>query len=135
MTHALDLAKTFVSLGTDGRTLPMDVTERFWPDLEAGRIGAGPGRLLSLFEFDTSWDVWERHPNGDEIVLLLDGEVDVVLERAGARHETVRLASSGAYVLIERGTWHTARTDRRTRMLFVTDGEGTQHRPVSSVED
>jgi len=90
MTHALDLAKTFVSLGTDGRTLPMDVTERFWPDLEAGRIGAGPGRLLSLFEFDTSWDVWERHPNGDEIVLLLDGEVEIQIARQLAARDRWR---------------------------------------------
>jgi mannose-6-phosphate isomerase-like protein (cupin superfamily) len=130
MSIVFDLAQTFVSLGADGRTVPMEVNERFWSDLEAGQIGAGPGRLLSLFAFDASWDVWEMHPHGDEIVLLLEGAAEMTLERPNGELEAVRLDTAGAYVLIERGTWHTARTDRPTRMLFVTDGEGTEHRPV-----
>ncbi len=127
---SFDLARTFVSLGTDGRTLPMEVTDSFWPDLVSGKIGAGAGRLLSLFAFDEPWDQWEVHPNGDEIVLLLEGAAEMTLEGADGETETVRLATPGSFVLIERGTWHTARTAVPTRMLFVTDGEGTEHRPA-----
>ena len=40
------------------------------------------------------------------------------------------LPEPGAYVLVPRGTWHTAKTSTRCRMLFVTAGEGTEHRPA-----
>ena len=96
----------------------------------AGKLGAGPGRLLSLFAFDGPWDNWEIHPNGDEIVLLLEGAALMTLEGADGQTDTVRLDSPGSFVLIARGTWHTARTDTQARMLFITDGEGTRHRPV-----
>jgi quercetin dioxygenase-like cupin family protein len=69
------------------------------------------------------------HPNGDEIVCLLEGRVTFVLERHG-REERLELAEPGAYVLVPRGTWHTAKTSTRCRMLFITAGEGTQHRPA-----
>ena len=57
--------------------------------------------------------------------------VAFVLEREGGRHETVELSRPGSFVLVPRGTWHTARTDEPTRMLSVTDGEGTTHRPAA----
>jgi hypothetical protein len=48
---------------------------------------------------------------------------------AGGRKETVSLEQPGV-VFVPRGTGHTARPGVRTTMLFVTDGEGTQHRPA-----
>jgi hypothetical protein len=129
MGPRFDLESTFVNLGRDGSTVPLEVTESFWQDLGSGKLGAGPGRLLSLFAFEGAWEVWEVHPNGDEIVLLLEGAADMTLERAGG-NEVVRLDSPGSFVLIERGTWHTARSDGPARMLFITDGEGTDHRPA-----
>ena len=125
-----DLEKTFVSLGRDRRTVLMEVTDSFWPDLVSGKIGTGDGRLLSLFAFEKPWDSWEIHPNGDEIVLLLEGEAEMSLERKDGKTEIVRLEKPGSFVLIERGTWHTARTGVPTRMLFLTDGEGTENRPA-----
>jgi hypothetical protein len=48
--------------------------------------------------FDTDWPLWAMHPNGDEIVCL------------------------------PKGTWHTAKARAASHMLFITAGEGTQHR-------
>jgi mannose-6-phosphate isomerase-like protein (cupin superfamily) len=31
--------------------------------------------LISCHEFDEDWSSWEIHPHGDEIVILLSGEV------------------------------------------------------------
>jgi quercetin dioxygenase-like cupin family protein len=42
----------------------------------------------------------------------------------------VHLAKPGSYVLVPTNTWHTARTDVATTMLFLTPGLGTEHRPV-----
>jgi mannose-6-phosphate isomerase-like protein (cupin superfamily) len=78
----------------------------------------------------SDWPVWEMHPNGDEIVCLLSGSVTFVLEREGGE-EAVRLTRSGAYVIVPKGTWHTAKVGSAARMLFITAGEGTQHRKAA----
>ncbi len=132
MGHAYDAAKTFVHLGSDRRTVPLEVTETFWQDLTSGSLGdLGAGRLFSLFEFDAPWDSWEIHPTGDEIVCLIAGSVEMTLEpEDGGERDIVSISQPGQYVIIPRGTWHTARTDVPTRMLFITDGEGTRHRPI-----
>jgi quercetin dioxygenase-like cupin family protein len=67
------------------------------------------------------------HPNGDEIVCLLSGRVSMVLEIDG-REIVAKLAKPGDYVLVPRGTWHTARTSTNCTMVFITPGEGTQNR-------
>ena len=41
-----------------------------------------------------------------------------------------RLRDPGSYVVVPKGTWHTARTSVPTRMLFMTPGEGTENKPV-----
>jgi mannose-6-phosphate isomerase-like protein (cupin superfamily) len=133
MQLTFDLAKTFVHLGQDGSTVPLEVNETFWQDLGTGKLGVGAGRLVSLFQFDAPWDSWEVHPNGDEIVVLVSGSVEMTLERTpaeGGKTETFALEQPGAFVFVPRGTWHTARPRVPTTMLFVTDGEGTQHRPA-----
>jgi oxalate decarboxylase/phosphoglucose isomerase-like protein (cupin superfamily) len=71
--------------------------------------------------------MWEMHPNGDEVVCLLSGSATFLLEKAGGTEE-IALNKSGTYVLVPRGTWHTANTQAPCRMLFITPGEGTQHR-------
>lgn len=130
-----DWAGTFVHLDDDGTATPLGVTESFWPDLISGQLGEPGqlerGRLITLSEFDADWPMWERHPAGDELVYLLEGAVDIVLERRDGE-ETVRLDRQGAFVLVPRGVWHTARTTVATKMLFITPGAGTGHRPVKS---
>jgi quercetin dioxygenase-like cupin family protein len=38
------------------------------------------------------------------------------------------LSRPGAFVVVPRGAWHTARIAEATTMLFVTPGEGTENR-------
>jgi quercetin dioxygenase-like cupin family protein len=86
------------------------------------------GRLVSTFTFKESWDMWEMHPHGSEVVLCLAGEMTLHQERPdGARHSVV--LSSGEYAINERGTWHTADVTGQATALFITAGVGTQHRP------
>jgi len=119
-----------VHLAHDGRAVPLDVTETFWTDLASGRFGdLGPGRLASCFAFERDWDSWEVHPAGDELVLLVSGAMDFVLEGAEG-HETIALRGPGAACIVPRGTWHTARVLEPSTALFVTAGEGTEHRPA-----
>jgi oxalate decarboxylase/phosphoglucose isomerase-like protein (cupin superfamily) len=67
------------------------------------------------------------HPAGDEVVVLLSGAAEMVLDRGDGK-ETVSLRQPGSFVIVPKGTWHTARIAEPTSMLFVTPGEGTQNK-------
>jgi oxalate decarboxylase/phosphoglucose isomerase-like protein (cupin superfamily) len=68
------------------------------------------------------------HPNGEEVICLLSGEVEFVLE-LDEGPLNVALRTPGDYCIVPRGIWHTGRTNTAARMLYVTPGEGTEHRP------
>jgi mannose-6-phosphate isomerase-like protein (cupin superfamily) len=110
---------------------PLPVDARFWPRLMAGALGDFHNEyLVTCHRHEADWPTWERHPAGDEVVALLDGAVTLVLETpAGRRHSPLRVP--GDFVRAPRGTWHTARVPAPATLLFITAGEGTQHRPVA----
>jgi uncharacterized cupin superfamily protein len=103
----------------------------FWQDLAAGKHGdfAGGRRLVSSFQFDCDWSSWEMHPAGEELVCLLSGEADFVL-LLDDKEQVIRLNKAGSYLIVPRGTWHTARVRQTCAMLFITPGEDTAHRPA-----
>ena len=51
-----------------------------------------------------------------------------IRERGNFRE--IALDRAGAFVIVPKGTWHTARADGHCEMLFITAGEGTRHRPA-----
>ena len=89
------------------------------------------GRLVSMFTFDRSWDSWEMHPNGSEIVLCTAGCITLHQEHVDGSRETVRL-TPGEYAINPPGTWHTADVSGQATAVFVTAGVGTQNRPRAS---
>lgn len=121
--------KTYAHLGEAGEAVAIELTDSFWPDLISGKLDLGPGRLVSLYEFDSDWDSWEAHPNGDEIVCLIAGAMTMQLEGEGGV-ETVSLSEPGEFLIVPRGVWHTAQVPDSCRALFITAGDGTQHRPA-----
>jgi len=89
----------------------------------------GPdARLVSLHTFTTSWDSWEMHPSGNEVVLCIAGSMTLHQEQAGGQTGTVTLGP-GQYAINQPGTWHTADVEDTAMALFITAGVGTQHRP------
>lgn len=119
----------YVHLATDGSATALAGGDAFWqlPEAEAARYGEG--WLVAEFEFMADWPSWEMHPEGDEFVYLLSGEVELILELPGGLSR-VPLRGSGA-VVVPRGVWHTARVIAApSRMLHVTRGAGTQLRPA-----
>ncbi len=68
---------------------------------------------------------WERHPAGDELLHVLEGEADVVtLTDGGPVRSTVR---AGSIFICPRGLWHQVLPRSPLSMLFATPGEGTEH--------
>jgi quercetin dioxygenase-like cupin family protein len=84
--------------------------------------------MVMQFEFAEDWSTWERHPAGEELVVLISGKAELILEQDGGEEHATTLARPGEFVLVPRGVWHTARVQERCAMLFVTPGEGTENR-------
>ena len=61
---------------------------------------------------------WERHPNGDEIVLALEGTTTVVLLVDGAE-QRVRL-DGGDLVVVPKGVWHRFDSSASLKVMSVT---------------
>ena len=86
------------------------------------------GRLVSLYRFDESWAMWECHPLGEEVVACIEGSMTLHQEMADGTKASVTLGP-GDYAINPAGAWHTADIDGSALALFITAGEGTEHRP------
>ena len=86
------------------------------------------GRLVSMHTFKESWPSWEMHPNGDELVLCVAGNLTLHQEHADGTTATVTL-KPGEYIINPPGTWHTADVDDEATGVFITAGVGTEIRP------
>lgn len=86
------------------------------------------GRLVSMYTFTKSWDSWEMHPAGDEVVLCIEGSMTLRQEHADGSTALVTILA-GEYAINPPGTWHTADVDGVAKAVFITPGLGTQHRP------
>lgn len=122
------LDSTFVVVQPDLSAVPVAVTPTLWQELDQRFDGFRGRVLVSCFSFDSDWDTWEMHPAGDEIVCLLSGRVTFEFEGRG---HVAELTEPGSYVIVPKGTWHTAHTRVPTKMLFVTPGEGTQNKAIA----
>lgn len=83
-------------------------------------------RMVSMYSFTESWDVWEMHPNGSEVVLCVAGSIELVQEIDGV--EVATSLTAGEYAINTPGTWHTANVTEPVTALFITAGLGTEHR-------
>jgi quercetin dioxygenase-like cupin family protein len=80
-------------------------------------IGRLEDRLLGVMRF-AGTTPWERHPDGDELLHVLDGEVDVtVLTEDGPVHVAM---PAGALFVCPRGLWHRQTPTTAATVLFAT---------------
>lgn len=122
-----DLETTYLGLGGDGEVTRLPVGPGFWEGLDANP-NLRP-TLVSLSGGDGDWTSWEMHPEGEEVLILLEGRLTLLVELAGVerRHDL----APGATFIVPRGAWHRAVDQRGVKMLFITYGPGTTHRPVT----
>ncbi len=109
-------------LSVDGRELSDD----FYAALDRDYAGFAGHVLIAAHSFEKDWPTWEKHPAGDEIVVLLSGSAELVL-REDDGDRAVTLVEAGSFVLVPRDTWHTAHIAESAQMLFITPGEGTEN--------
>ena len=133
----IDLSKNYLLLEPDGASVLLPGGGEFWGQLMSGNptdpgirqlAGSEKGRLLSLILMGKDWTNWEMHPAGDEILFMLEGKATFVLEFPGGMKEVA--LSAGRLLVIPKGVWHTAKVSEPARLLGITAGLGTQHRPA-----
>ena len=97
------------------RDLP-ELTMRFLAPLNRCTIG------VSSFSTESHW---ERHPAGDELLYLLEGEVDITtLTEDGPVYANAR---AGSLFICPQGRWHRLSPRSPVSLLFATPGDGTEH--------
>lgn len=128
MSEALNLSRTHLLLREDGGAERIDLDENFWPDVMAGRRRLD-GRLIGAARLARDIDHWEMHPEGDEVLLRLSGAFGIVLEQ-GDRRRVVELSAEAPACVVPQGAWHTILVREPGELLFMTAGEGTEHRPA-----
>jgi mannose-6-phosphate isomerase-like protein (cupin superfamily) len=79
-----------------------------------------------------AWENWEMHPEGDEIVYVLNGKARMIFDLGDEIEQSVDV-QGGSAVIVPKGIWHTANIKIVTRMLHITMGKGTVHRPRKKV--
>ncbi|MFY0665082.1 MAG: cupin domain-containing protein [Natronospirillum sp.] len=126
MSEAFNLTDVFAVLKPDLSVETVNVSPTIYEELDEKFDQFRSHVLVAQYAFTEDWPTWERHPAGDEIVVLLSGKADMML-RVDGKDERVSLNQPGSYVVVPAGVWHTARVAEKTRMLFVTPGEGTEN--------
>jgi len=128
--NGFPLDRSFVHLGLGSVAIPLpdftwdeecleEYTRRFASD-------GDDGRLVCITAQDQTWTDWERHPTGDEVVVLLSGRLDVVQELpSGANKVQLR---PGQATINPKGVWHTSDVHEAGLALFITPGAGTEHK-------
>jgi mannose-6-phosphate isomerase-like protein (cupin superfamily) len=72
----------------------------------------------------------EMHPDGDELLYVVSGNVSVVLEEQGVER-MLELRPGQAFV-VPRGVWHRVVPNEPSQLLHITPGPGGQHRPKAA---
>lgn len=126
MTLKYDLETTYLGLDGKGRVTPLPVGPDFWRTIETNPDAGGT--LVTVGGGEGDWNHWEMHPVGDEVLVLLAGSLSIVFECEG--DDLMTDMQPGATLIVPAGTWHRAIDQHGVRMLFMTYGEGTQHKPV-----
>ncbi|WP_237244267.1 MULTISPECIES: hypothetical protein [Sorangium] len=131
-----DFRSTYLHLADGGDALPIEVRPTFWQELMSGdskaadirRVAEAGGWLVTTFHLAEDMQQWEMHPAGDEILVLLSGASDIVLQEQGGERVVELRARTACKV--PQGAWHRFIVREPGDMLAITYGKGTQHRPL-----
>jgi mannose-6-phosphate isomerase-like protein (cupin superfamily) len=125
MLQTFDIAKTFVHLHEGGDAEPVNLTPSFWSAEQRD------GLVFGAFDFASSRDLHsstqEMHPAADEVLLLVSGALEIVLDE-GATQRVIAL-TAGQAAIVPRGVWHHLEMREPGRLVFVNSRTGMQSRP------
>jgi hypothetical protein len=90
MSGAQKLAENWIHLGlgaTAESQPPFSGMEWYEDYGKRAADDGAEGRLVSQHSFTESWDVWEMHPKGSEVVICTEGSMELTQEFPDGRIE------------------------------------------------
>lgn len=123
--EAFQLDREFVLLENDGKLTGLPVDDNFWREAP-GRSCLQSRRLMGIVQIDRGASHWEIHPGGDELLHLLSGTMEVVIESPGKNRSITLVPLSSC--IVPGGSWHQTMALEPCRLLFITPGKDTRHR-------
>ena len=127
MTQPFNLSSRFVHLKNGGKAEAAELTPAFW------RSGKHKhDRLVGVFDFRSAEglhpSMQEMHPEADEILFLVSGAIDVVLEESGG--ERIISLQAGQAAIVPREIWHHLVMRHPGKLFFINSRTGMQGRHV-----
>lgn len=93
-------------------------------ELEFKQLASFNKGTVGIFQTGAGVSPWERHPDDDELLHVLEGAVEItVVTPEGWRTASV---TAGSIFIVPRGLWHRHTIKERLVELYVTPGE-TEH--------
>jgi mannose-6-phosphate isomerase-like protein (cupin superfamily) len=130
-THTHEIGRhTVVHLAQDLSVSPVQIGPSFWNHDGDSIPAMSDGRILCVSDYSATWTWWERHPTGDELVYLISGDAEFLME-TDSGSSAVALQPGHATV-VPTGAWHRAVVRSPSRLLFVTPAP--VHTEVRQVE-
>jgi mannose-6-phosphate isomerase-like protein (cupin superfamily) len=116
----IDLARNFLVLRADGSLEDKAQTPGPPPRLDGYSIG--------IWETDRpAPHNGEMHPDGDELIIVLEGTVVVEYDGRGG----VSVGAGQAHI-VPRGVWHRVLPQGNCRLLYATPGPSFEVRPMKA---
>ena len=121
MTRTFDLSRSILGLKRDGKASLVPWESGPPPRVDGFVIGAP-------FMTGNAPHGGEMHPDADEVIFLISGRVNVVLEEDGV--ENIVEVGPGQAVVVPRGVWHRVLVREPGQLLHITPGPRGEWRPV-----
>ena len=114
---AFDPVRTYAFLSDGGVAARVEATEGFWRELISGAphsedatlVADGDRWLLSAYDMTASMTAWERHPAGDEILCVMSGHLEAVIEGQTGERVVASPPAAPAHPRERRIGWSSAR--------------------------
>ena len=134
-TLALDLAGHCIYLAQDGALRPYARTAEFFRRSgESAELA--DGHVIALFDVrtprDVHYPVWEMHPKGDELLLLLSGCLTV--EYLDAAETPTAVLRPRSAIVVPAGIWHRLIVNEASALIAITPRHGTLHKEIQCPE-
>ena len=85
-------------------------------------LGTFDAHSVGLGRYVPGSSPWERHTNGDELLLVTDGEVRIeTLENDG--NSRTELLKAGSLFVVPKGLWHQLTATANVNILYLSPSE------------
>jgi mannose-6-phosphate isomerase-like protein (cupin superfamily) len=123
MVSTLDLSHSLLGLYRDGQTRLVAWESGPPPRIDGYTIGTPVMARPAPHN-------GEMHPDGDEVLFLISGRLEVVLEE-DETHVVVEM-SAGQTLIVPKGVWHRVLPREPSQLLHITPGPGGEWRSLSN---